>query len=162
MHLKEPEIFLGSRVTCFCREPSHHIKTPTCIFYKEVYVQKWYRKGLLIAFEEFPNKYLQVSHQGFSPIMWCHEHDPQEPWRSRWPQERDAEQSAQTHACHTHYAYRRLGTTDNQRYDVPRDWLWGSCQTAAVGLWPQARDTAQSKRKRHADSVLRRSDYYRR
>jgi hypothetical protein len=48
---------------CFCGEPSHHIKTPTCIFYKEVYEQKWYQKGLLVALEEFHNEYLQVSYQ---------------------------------------------------------------------------------------------------
>ncbi len=63
-------IFLGSRVTCFCgeQEPSYHIKTLTCISYKEVYEQKWYPKGLLIALEEFCNEYLQVSHQGFSAL----------------------------------------------------------------------------------------------
>jgi hypothetical protein len=79
MHLQEPEIFLGSQMTCFCGDPSHHIKTPTCIFYKEVYEQKWYQKGLLIGLEEFQDEYLQVSHQEFSALMWCHEQDPQEP-----------------------------------------------------------------------------------
>jgi hypothetical protein len=62
--------FLGSQVTCFCEKLSHHIKTHTCIFYKEVYEQKHYRKGLLIALEEFRNKHLQVSHQGFSALTY--------------------------------------------------------------------------------------------
>ncbi len=57
---------------------------------------------------------------------------PQEPWRSRWPQERDVEQSAPTHARHTHCASRQLGTAANQRYDVPRDWLWEACHMARV------------------------------
>jgi hypothetical protein len=48
-HLQEPESFLGSQVMSFSRDPSRHIKTPTCILYEEVYEQKWYRKGLLIA-----------------------------------------------------------------------------------------------------------------
>ncbi len=58
--------------------------------------------------------------------------EPQEPWRTRRPQERDIEQSAPTHARHTHCAFRRLGTTANQRYDVPWDWLWEACQVARV------------------------------
>ncbi len=58
--------------------------------------------------------------------------EPQEPWRTRRPQERDVEQSAPTHAHHTHCASRQLGTTANQRYDVPRDWLWEACQMARV------------------------------
>jgi hypothetical protein len=69
MHLQEPEIFLGSPVTCFCGDLFHHIKTSTCIFYEEIYEQKWYQKGLLITLEEFRNEYLQVSHQGFSALM---------------------------------------------------------------------------------------------
>ncbi len=39
--------FFGSRVTHFWRDPSHHIETPMWNFYKKVYEQKWYRKGLL-------------------------------------------------------------------------------------------------------------------
>jgi hypothetical protein len=57
---------------------------------------------------------------------------PQEPWRSRWPQERDVEQSAPTHAHHTHCACNQLGTMANRRYDVPRDWLRDACQMARV------------------------------
>ncbi len=51
------------------RSVSSYIKTPTCIFYKEINEQKWYRKGLLITLEEFHDKYLQVSHQGFFALM---------------------------------------------------------------------------------------------
>ncbi len=57
---------------------------------------------------------------------------PQEPWRSRWLQERDVEQSAPTHARHNHCASRQLGTTADQRYDLPWDWLWDACQMARV------------------------------
>jgi hypothetical protein len=120
-HLQEKEIFLASRVTCFCGEPFHHIKTPTCISYKEVYKQKWYQKGLLIALEEFCDEYLQVSHQGCSALTCCHERKPQEPLSSRWPQKRDAEQSALFHPHHTHCTFKQLGTTVDRRYDVPKD-----------------------------------------
>jgi hypothetical protein len=48
----------------FLRDPSHQIKTPTSLFYKEVYEQKWYQEGLLIALEESHKEYLQVSLQG--------------------------------------------------------------------------------------------------
>jgi hypothetical protein len=57
---------------------------------------------------------------------------PQEPQRLRWPREMDIEQSAPTHAYHTHCAFWQLGTTADQRYDVPRDWLWDVCQMARV------------------------------
>jgi hypothetical protein len=119
-------------VTCSCGEPSHHIETLMCIFYKEVYEWEWYHEGLLIMLEEFRDKYLQVSHQGFSTLTWRHEHDPQEPWRSRWLQERNAKQSVPNHVHHTHCASRQLGTTADQRYDVPRYWLWDACQLAKV------------------------------
>ncbi len=64
--------------------------------------------------------------------MHCHEQMLQEPWRSRWPQERDVGQSAPTHACHTHCASRQLGTRANQRCVLPRDWLWDAWQMARV------------------------------
>ncbi len=57
---------------------------------------------------------------------------PLEPWRSRWPQERDVEWSTPTHVHHTRCASRQLGTTANQRYDNPWDWLQDACQTARV------------------------------
>ncbi len=56
--------------------------------------------------------------------------EPQEPLRTRRPQERDVEPSALTHAHHTHYASRQLGTTANWRYDVPWDWLQKACRMA--------------------------------
>jgi hypothetical protein len=57
---------------------------------------------------------------------------PQEPWRSRWLQERDVEQSAPTHAHHTHCTSRQLGTIADWRNDVPWVWLWDACQMARV------------------------------
>ncbi len=56
----------------------------------------------------------------------------QKPWRSRWPQERDIDQSAPTHMRHIHCASRQLGTTANWRYDVPRYWLRDACQMSRV------------------------------
>jgi hypothetical protein len=119
-------------MTCFFGDPSCHIKTPTRIFYKEVYKRQWYRKGLLIVLEEFCDEYLQMSHEGYSALTWHHEHNPQEPWRSRWLQEKDTKQSASTHVHHAHCAPSQLGTTANQRYGVSRDWLWDVCQLARV------------------------------
>ncbi len=58
--------------------------------------------------------------------------EPQVPWRTWRLQERDIEQLALTHACHTHCASSQLGTTANQRYDIPWDWLWEACQMARV------------------------------
>ncbi len=102
-------------------------------FYLEVYKQKWCQKELLIALlEESHKEYLQAPLQADSALTHCHEKTPQEPWRSRWPQERDIEQSAPTHVWHTHCASRQLGTTADQRYDDPRDLLQDACQMAKV------------------------------
>ncbi len=127
------QIFFGSWVTHFWRDPSCHIETPTWNSYKEVYEWKWYQKGLLIALlEESHEEYLQVSLQAYSALARCHEQKPQEPWRSRGLQERDIVQSAPTHARHTHCASRQLGTTANRRCDISRDWLQDACQMARV------------------------------
>jgi hypothetical protein len=123
-----------SRVTCFWRDPSCQIKTPASLFYEEVYEQKWCQKGLRIVLEESHEEYLQVSFQGYSALMWRHEHTPQEPRRTIWLQERDAGCSAPTHSrhIHIHCAPRQLGTTANQRYDIPWDWLWNTCLLARL------------------------------
>ncbi len=73
---------------------------------------------------------LEESHEGYLHVIMSKM--PQEPQRSRWPQERDVEQSAPTHARHTHCATRQLGSTANQRYDVPWDWFREACQIARV------------------------------
>ncbi len=67
-------------------------------------------------------------------LLWCifMRKMSQEPGRSRWPWERDIEQSAPTHALQSHCASRQLGTTADRRYDVPRDWLLDACQMARV------------------------------
>ncbi len=58
--------------------------------------------------------------------------EPQKPWRTRRPWERDVEKSAPAHVRHTHCASRQLGTTADRRYDVPRDWLQEACKMARV------------------------------
>ncbi len=103
------------------------------IFNEGVYKQKWCWKGLLIALlEESQEGYLQVSLHADSTLTCCHEQKPQEPWRSRWPWERNVERSALTHARHTHCASRQLGTTADRRYDVPWDWLQEAWQMTRV------------------------------
>ncbi len=74
----------------------------------------------------------------------CHEHKPQEPQRSSWPQEKDAEWSAPNNAHHTHCAPRQLGTTADQRYDVPQNWLWDACLLARV-RWGTRREGTRSE-----------------
>ncbi len=66
--------FFLSRVTSFWRDPSRHFETPTWNFYQEVYEQKWYLKGLIIAlFEESRKEYLQASLHADSTLTRCHE-----------------------------------------------------------------------------------------
>ncbi len=64
--------------------------------------------------------------------MWRRECQPQEPWRTRWPQERNAEQSAPTNAHHAHFASGQLGLIAGQRYAITRGWLWDACLLARV------------------------------
>ncbi len=117
----------GSQVTRFWRDTSCHIKTPTRNFQEEIYKRKWYRKGLLITLlEESHEEYLQAQEYlkclCKQTLLWLivMRKEPQEPWRTRRPQDRDVEQSAPTHASHTHCTPRQLGTTVDWRYDVPR------------------------------------------
>ncbi len=57
--------------------------------------------------------------------LMCHlEHKPQEPQRSSWLQEKDAEQPALTNARHTHCASRQLGTTKTCQCDHASLWRW--------------------------------------
>ncbi len=117
----------------FWKDTACHFETPTWNFYQEVYEWKWYRNGLLVALlEESRKEYIQASLQADSALTHCHEKTPQEPWRLRWPWERDVEWSAPTHVRHTHCASWQLGTTANRRYEVPWDWLQDSCQMARV------------------------------
>ncbi len=123
-------IFFGSWVMCFWRDLSCHIETPTYFLYKEVYLQKLYQNGPLDTLEESHKEYLQMSHPGYSALTWHQEHKPQEPWITRGPRERDAEQSAPINVRPTHCTSRQLGTTAAQRYDIPWDWLWDACLMA--------------------------------
>ncbi len=120
-------------MTRFVRDPSCHIKTSKWNFYKEIYEQRWYQNWLLIAFlEESRKEYLK--HLCKQTPLWLvvmsrslrnsEEHDDHKKW--------DIEQSAPTHACHTHCVPMQLGTTANQRPDVHRDWLWEACQMARI------------------------------
>jgi hypothetical protein len=50
------QIFFWFTSDAFQRDMSCHFETPTRNFYKEIYEQKWYRKGLLIALLEESHK----------------------------------------------------------------------------------------------------------
>ncbi len=131
---KSQNFVFGSRVTSFWRDPSCHIKTPRSNFYKGVYKWKWYQKGLLIAFYLRSPTKSTFKHLCKQTPLWrvIMSKTPQEPQRSKWLQGRDVEQSAPTRARHTHCASRQWGTTADQRYEVPRDWLRDACQMARV------------------------------
>ena len=81
---------------------------------------------------DFCNKLYHTGWKPVSTLTWHHEHKPQEPHKSRWPRERNTEQSAPTNARHTQFASRQLGTSANQRYDIHWDQLWDACLLARV------------------------------
>ncbi len=117
----------------FVRNPSCHIKTPTWNFYKEIYKQRWYQNGLLITF-------LEESHEEYrkrlckQTLLWLviMRKSLRNPEEQADHKRRDVEQSAPTHAHHTHCTSRQLGTTADRRCDIPRDWLWEVCHMARV------------------------------
>ncbi len=104
------------------------VLAPTSCFLWGSHKQKQYQERTSLRIWGVQRRALQVSQPGYSALTWHHEHEPQEP--QRWPRERVAEWSALTNARHAHCAPRQLGTTANQRYDVPWDWLWDACQLA--------------------------------
>ncbi len=123
----------GSRVTRFVRDPSRHIKTPTWNFYKEIYVQRWYQNGLLITFLEEPrNEYLKRLCKQTPLWLVVMRKSLRNPEEQANHKKRDIEKSAPTHVHHTHCAFSQLGTTANQRCDVPQDWLQEACHMARV------------------------------
>ncbi len=130
---KSQNIFFGSRVTRFIRDPSCHIETTTWIFYEEIYKRRWYQHGLLIALpEESREEYLK--HLCKQTPLWLvvMSRSLRNPEEQDDRKKRDVEQSAPTNAHHTHCISMQLGTTANQRYDVHRDWLREACQMARV------------------------------
>ncbi len=115
MHLQEPEICFGSQLTCFKRDPSCHIETPTSLFYKEVFEQKWYQERTTYHAWGVPRR---VPSSATSRILCS-----------------DVASWAQTSRTpKIHGTSRPLGMTAAQRNDVPRDWLWDACHLARV-LW---------------------------
>ncbi len=132
MHLQEPEFFLVhecvsevtrlviSRLLCEISTRRSTSKSGT----GKVYLSHYLRRPAKSTF-----KHLCKQTPLWLVVM---RKEPQEPWRTRRPWERDVEQSALTHARHTHCASRQLGTTADQRYDVPWDWLQEACQLAWV------------------------------
>ncbi len=130
---KSQNFFFGSRVTYFVRDPSCHIETPMWNFYKEIYEQRCYQNGLLIAFiEESRKEYLK--HLCKQTPLWLiiMRKSLRNPEEQADRKKRDIEQPALTHAHHTHCASSQLGTTADQRCDVPRDWLQEACHMARV------------------------------
>ncbi len=134
MHLQEPDFF-GSQVMHFLRDRLIILRLLREISTGRSTSECGTRKDYFLHYLRSPMKSTfkcLCKQTSLWPILMSKK--PQEPWRSRWPQERDLEQSAPTHARHTHCASRQLGTTAIWRYDIPRDWLWDACQVARV-LW---------------------------
>ncbi len=135
------QFFFGSQVTRFWRDPSRHIKTPMWNFSRRPTSKSGTKKDYLLCYLRSPAKstFKCLCKQ---TLLWhvIMSKTPQKPWRSRWPWERDVEQSAPTHVHHTHGASRLLGTTADRRYNVPWDWLRDTCQMARVHWGTAAKD----------------------
>ncbi len=59
-------------------------------FYEEVYEQRWYQKRTPHCITwGVPQRVPQASLQADSALTRCHKQKPQEPWKIRWPQEKE-------------------------------------------------------------------------
>ncbi len=133
MHLQEPECFLVHK---WCFSEDTHLVISRLL--RDISTRRFTSKSstgkdYLLRYLRSPAKstFKRLCKQ--TPLwLIIMKKEPQEPQRIRRPQERDVEQSALTHACHTHCASRQSGTTADRRYDIPRDWLWDACQMARV------------------------------
>jgi hypothetical protein len=132
-HLQEPELFFGSWVTHFVRDPSRHIETPTWNFYEEIYEWRWYQNGLRIALpEESREEYLKRLYKQTPLWLVVMSRSLRNPEEQDDRKKRGVDQSAPTHVHHTHCVPMQLGTTADWRYNDHRDWLWEARQMARV------------------------------
>ncbi len=129
-HLQEPDFFLVHEWRVSQETRFVQVLAPTCLFLRGSHKWKQYQEKTSLHTWGVRQRAIQVSQPVYSALTWRHEHKPQGPQRWQW--ERDAEWSALTNACHTHCAPRQLGTTADQRYDIPQDWLWDTCHMAGV------------------------------
>ncbi len=91
------------------------------------------RNGLLIGFlEESRKEYLQRLCKQTPLWLVVMRKSLRNPEEQADRKKRDVEQSAPTHAHHTHCTSSQLGATADQRCDVPWDWLWEACHMARV------------------------------
>jgi hypothetical protein len=139
MHQWEPDFF-GSQVTRFVRDMFLHFKTPTWNFYEEIYKWRWYQMDYLSHYLRSPAKStssIAKSTSSISESRFCSDLlSWEKSLRNQEEQDdckkRDVEQSAPTHAYHTHCTPMQLGTTANRRCDVPRVWLQEAYHMARV------------------------------
>ncbi len=117
----------------FCKRPTLSYWDFYVNLNTEVYKRRWYRKRTTYCVSwGVPQRVPNASLQADSALTCCHEQKPQEPREQDDCKKRDVEQSAPTHARHTHCPSKQLGTTADRRCDVSRDWLWKACHIARV------------------------------
>ncbi len=108
-------LFLCSQVMHFVRDPSCHIKTPTWISTRRSTSEDGTGNGLLIAFlEESHEEYLKRLCKQTPLWLVIRSRSLRIPKEQDDRKKRDVEQSAPTHACHTHCIPMQLGTTTNR------------------------------------------------
>jgi hypothetical protein len=132
-HLQEPDFFLVHEWCVFEETRLVISRLLREIFYKGVYKQKLYWKGLLIALlEESHEEYLQASLQADSALTRRHEQTASGTPKIKMTARKGRWVISPDSHAHTHCTSRQLGTTANRRYDVPRDCLRKACQMARV------------------------------
>ncbi len=125
--------FFGSWVTQFFKRP--------VLSYQDSYVN-FLQGGLqakvvpetdyLLRFWRSPTRVPQASLQADSPLTCCQDPKPQDPRRTRWPQEKGCWAiSPDSHASHALHSY-AFGYYNLSKYDVPWDWLQEACHMARV------------------------------
>jgi hypothetical protein len=132
-HLQEPEFFFWFTSDAFRKRPVSSYQDSYINFYKEIYERRWYRKRTTYCVSGGVTRRVpQVSLQANSTLTRHHEQKPQEPWRTRWPQEMGRWAiSPDSRASHPLHSY-AVGYYSQSKCNVPWDWLREACHMARV------------------------------
>ena len=129
-HLHEPDFFFGFTSDAFRKRPVSSYQDSYVNFYEEIYERRWYRKWTTYCVSgEVMRRVPQASLQADSALTRHHSRSLRIPEEQDDCKKRDVEQSAPTHARHTHCTPMQLGTTADQsmtflRTDIEKHAIW--------------------------------------
>jgi hypothetical protein len=116
MHLQEPEFLFWFTSDTFCKRAVSSYQNSYVNFYEEVYEQRWYQKRTTYRVSGGVPQRVPQESLCKQTLLWLviRSRSLRNPEEQDDHKNRDIEQSAPTHARHTHCVSRQLGTTADQ------------------------------------------------